>query len=237
MWEDNWLPSLSHPRKQGPLTAEMQEARASSLINPLTHQWKTTLISSAFILDECELIKHIQLSKTPANDALFWPFVQSGHYSAKSSYFFLKQEARTSATPSQSPVDPSLTAWKKIWHLSVPCKVRNFIWRSYRNAIPTKTNLVRKCVIDNSSCPLCHDHQEDVLHALWYCPTLSQVWEGDPQWSFRGQTCFGTFQELLSHVIQTGCNVELFAMLVWTIWCRRNTIRVNPIGFPLNQVL
>ena len=79
VWEDNWLPSLSHPRIQGPLTTEMQEARVSSLINPLTHQWKTTLISSAFILDECELIKHIQLSKTPANDALFWPFVQSGH--------------------------------------------------------------------------------------------------------------------------------------------------------------
>ena len=92
-------------------------------------------------------------------------------------------------------------------------------------------------MIDDSSCLLCHNHQEDVLHALWHCPTLSQVWEGDPQWSFRGQTCFGTFQELLSHVIQIGCNVELFAMLVWTIWCRRNTIRVNPTGFPLDQVL
>ena len=127
VWVDNWLPSLSHPQIQGPLIAEMQEARVSSLINPLTRQWKSTLISSAFNLDDCELIKHIQLSKTPAEDALFWPFVQSGHYSAKSSYFFLKQEARTSATPSQSPVDPSLSAWKKIWHLSIPCKVRNFI--------------------------------------------------------------------------------------------------------------
>ena len=159
------------------------------------------MISSAFNLDDCELIKHIQLSKTPAEDALFWPFVQSGHYSAKSGYFFLKQEARTSATPSQSPMDPSLTAWKKIWHLSVPCKVCNFIWSTYQNAIPTKTNLVCRCVIDDSSYLLCHDRQEYVLHALWYCPTLSQVWEGDPRWSFRGQTCFGTFQELLSHVI------------------------------------
>ena len=128
VWGDNWLPSLSHPWIQGPLTTEMQEARVSSLINPLTRQWKSTLISSAFNLDNCELIKHIHLSKTPVEDALFWPFVQSGHYSAKSGYFFLKQEARMSATPSQSPADPSLTAWKKIWHLFVPCKVRNFIW-------------------------------------------------------------------------------------------------------------
>ena len=26
-------------------------------------------------------------------------------------------------------------------------------------------------------------------------------------------------------------------MMVWTIWFRRNTIRVNPIGFPVDQVL
>ena len=92
MWGDNWLPSLSHPRIQGPLIAEMQEAKVISLINPITHQWKSTLISSAFNQDVCELIQQIQLSKTPAEDALFWPFVQSGKYSAKSGYFFLKQE-------------------------------------------------------------------------------------------------------------------------------------------------
>ena len=201
VWGDNWLPSLSHPRIQGPLTTEMQEAKVISLINPITHQWKSTLISSAFNQDVCELIQQIQLSKTPAEDALFWSFVQSSNYSAKSGYFFLKQEVRMLATPSQQPVDPSITAWEKIWNLSVPCKVRNFIWRSCRNAIPTKTNLVRKCVIDESRCTQCHDHQEDVLHTLWYCPNLSQVWDSDPQWNFRGQTSFGNFQQLLSYVL------------------------------------
>ena len=141
------------------------------------------------------------------------------------------------ATPSQQPVDPSITAWEKIWNLSVPCKVRNFIWRSCRNAIPTKTNLVRKCVIDESKCTQCHNHQEDVLHTLWYCPNLSQVWDSDPQWNFRGQTSFGNFQQLLSYVLQIGCNVELFTMMVWTIWFRHNTIQVNPTGFPVDQVL
>ena len=31
--------------------------------------------------------------------------------------------------------------------------------------------------------------------------------------------------------------MELFAIMVWTIWFRRNTIRVNPTGFPVDQVL
>ena len=136
----------------------MQEAKVSSLINPITRQWKSTLISSAFNQDECQLIQQIQLSKTSAEDALFWPFVQSGKYSAKSGYFILKQEVCMSATPSQQLMDPSITAWKKIWNLSVPCKVRNFIWRSCQNAIPIKTNLVCRCVIDESRCTQCHDH-------------------------------------------------------------------------------
>ena len=96
-------------------------------------------------------------------------------------------------------------------------------------------SLVRRCVIDESRCTQCHDYQEDVLHALWYCLNLS--WDGDPQWNFRGQTSFGNFQQLLSHVLQSGCNVELFSMMVWTIWFRRNTIRVNPTDFPVDQVL
>ena len=137
-----------------------------------------------------------------------------------------------SATPSQQPMDPSTLAWKKIWKLSVPCKVRNFIWRSYQNAIPTKTNLVHRSVIDDSRCPQCHDYQEDVFHALWSCLSLSQVWDGDPQWNFKGHTSFRNFQQLLFHVFQSMCNAELFAMIVQTIWFKRNVIQVTPIGFP-----
>ena len=150
-------------------------------------------MSSAFNRVESELIQQIQLTKTSTKDVLFWPYVQSGNYLAKFGYFFLKQEVHMSATPSQQPMDPSTSAWKNIWKLLVPCKVRNFIWRSYQNAIPTKTNLVRRSAIDDSRCPQCHDYQEDVFHALWSCLSLSQVWDGNPQWNFKGHTSFRNF--------------------------------------------
>ena len=42
-----------------------------------------------------------------------------------------------------------------------------------RNAIPTKSNLVRRCVLEDSTCDLCSQDAEDVLHSLWSCPALT----------------------------------------------------------------
>ena len=155
VWGYNWLPSLSNPRIYGPLITDLRDATVSSLLNPLTRQWNSSLLSSVFNQGECELIQQIQLCKRPTGDVLFWPYVQSGNYSAKSSYFFLKQENHTLAIPSQQLVEQSALAWKKIWKLSVPCKVRNSIWRSCRYAIPTKSNLARRCVVEDSTCSQC----------------------------------------------------------------------------------
>nr|POE74968.1 hypothetical protein CFP56_26548 [Quercus suber] len=125
---------------------------------------------------------------------------------------------------------------KKIWKLLLPCKISNFLWKACKNAIPTMTDLLRRYVADDPSCSLCAQHNEDVLHSLWSCPNLAQVWNEDAQWSFRGQTTFQDFPQLLLHVFESGCSVELFAMQIWTIWYRRKKARTAPPGFPLNLI-
>ena len=47
---------------------------------------------------------------------------------------------------------------------------------------------------------------------------------------------FHDFPQLLLHVLDSECSVELFAMQVWTIWFRRNKITTTPLGFPLNLI-
>ena len=126
--------------------------------------------------------------------------------------------------------------WKKTWKLSVPCKVWNFMWRASRNAIPTKKNLQLRCVVDDPLCRLCLQHEENVLHALWSCLELAQVWNEDNQWSFKDRMTFHGFPQLLLHVLNSKCSVELFAMQVWTVWFRRNKGRTTPPGFPLNMI-
>ena len=117
------------------------------------------------------------------------------------------------------------------------CKIRNFLWRACKNAIPTLNNLKRRCVVEDSKCSLCAQHDEDVIHALWSYLTLAQVWNEDPQWRFRGQKVFHDFTHLITHIFELWCSVELFVKQIWTIWYRRNKIRIAPPRFPLNLIV
>nr|POE73735.1 hypothetical protein CFP56_78752 [Quercus suber] len=77
---------------------------------------------------------------------------------------------------------------------------------------------------------------EDVIHSLWSCPGLTRVWEDDPQWAFRSTTRFQNFPQVLLYVLDSDCSDDMFAMLIWNIWFRRNQVRTSPPGWPLDQV-
>ena len=48
------------------------------LIDPLSRQWNSELIDGIFIPSEADLIKNIPLSRTEAEDKLYWPLTQNG---------------------------------------------------------------------------------------------------------------------------------------------------------------
>ena len=53
---------------------------------------------------------------------------------------------------------PTQKLWKIIGSLSVPAKVRNFVWRAAKNAISVKTNLVKRQVLQEEICNHCKTH-------------------------------------------------------------------------------
>ena len=99
-----------------------------------------------FVAKDAKLIKAIPLSQAKAEDVLFWPYTNNGVYSCKSGYRFLKEEAEMEVT-NQVPPLRDKHVWKAIWSMQVPQKVKNFIWRACRNAMPTKHALMRRTVI------------------------------------------------------------------------------------------
>ena len=62
------------------------------LINEDGWMWNEQLIDGLFVPEEAELVKKILLSRHSVDDKLFWPWTQSGTYSCKSGYRFLKME-------------------------------------------------------------------------------------------------------------------------------------------------
>ena len=123
--------------------------------------------------------------------------------------------------------------WKKIWSLKVQGEVKNLLWRACITSIPSKQNLLRRKVILEDVCDHCHRSSEDTLHALWSSPCLSPIWDSDSMWNIRSSTSFSRFGDLVAFVIERGKNIDLFVVLVWTIWYRRNLLHASDKSSPL----
>ena len=67
--------------------------------------------------------------------------------------------------------------WKATWRMNVPNSVKSLVWRARRNALPARMNLVCRHILIDAMCPECKVQPEDMLHALWSCPILQDVWK------------------------------------------------------------
>lgn len=45
-------------------------------------------------------------------------------------------------------------------------KIKQLVWKSLTNILPTKGNLFKKQVIDSNLCPICKREEESVVHVL-----------------------------------------------------------------------
>ena len=193
------------------------------------------MVDGLFGEEDAEIIKRIPLSQVATEDVLFWPFTSSSIYSCKSGYRFLKEEAEQLVTIQPPPLrDKQL--WKTIWSMRVAQKVKNFVWRACRNALPTKKELVRKTITADPICDRCCTTVEDPLHALWSCSEVDIVWADQSLWDFRWSTDFDNIKMLVSWLIKEGKQLELFAYTAWSVWNQRNQVKVRAPAIAPHQI-
>ena len=135
-----------------------------------------------FAPQEAEEIKNIPLVRNATDDSLFWPWEHDGSFNCKSGYRFLKEDEVGLQVVEQ--LDHEKGPWKKIWALECPNKIRNLIWRACRNSLPSNCNLLRRTIITDPICDCYKEVNEDVLHAVWNCKELDNVWGMNDLWNF-----------------------------------------------------
>ena len=144
-------------------------------------------------------------------------------------------EEELSAEPQVSTNDEK-QLWNGVWSMRVPPKVKTLLWRTCREAMPTKSALFRRTILTDSLCVRSQAHSEDSMHALWSCPELDSMWSDMELWSFRFSVQFVTFKELLTWLIKNNHQTELFAVTAWTIWNQRNLVCLNQPADSLHQI-
>ncbi len=223
IWGERWLPVAHHHTIISPRPQQTTVTHVAHLFAQDTRVWNIAVVKANFLPFEAEIILRIPLCNIRNNNMLIWGGTKTGHYAVRSGYHMLLEDKQREA-PRTSNAAPQTQVWKSIWSFSIPSKVRHFIWRACRDSLPTRKNLHHRHVLDDPRCPNCSNSVENNLHALWKCKKLQPIWQSIP-WGHRlGDASYIDFMDLYyrnMQILQTQ-ELQIFAMLTWLIWFRRN---------------
>ncbi|KAF7807038.1 uncharacterized protein G2W53_039199 [Senna tora] len=206
-----------------------REMKVCDLLADGELKWDEQKIARCLPKDVGRKVLAVPLNVLAGEDKIVWPCTKDGTYSVSTGYHLLAEEFSNAMAPSSS-INPIADFWKVIWGARVQPKIRSFIWKACKNAIPTKANLCKRRMAIEAECPLCNREAETVEHLFLKCDWVRAVWFGSPfQWVLDGGSSesFAIWLEerikLLndSPVSHHDAIPTLFCLL-WAIWRGRN---------------
>lgn len=123
-----------------------------------------------------------------------------------------------------------------MWKLKVTNKVKLLLWRACTDSLPTMSNLFKKNIVPDCTCYLCMKESETILHTLWTCEKIRQVWLNEFHDLHNSGQSITLFVELVDVVQVRHRNLGLFAMICWSIWNRQNKSRMGEHVVPLDPL-
>ncbi|CAL1394709.1 unnamed protein product [Linum trigynum] len=127
----------------------------------------------------------------------------------------------------QGPIDrvseASKDRWKWLWSLSIPPKLKIFIWRIFRGALASKENLHARKFSPSMTCPLCAHPSESIHHCLFTCPHAAEGWR--QEWpSLPTPASCTLFMAWLTSLVPRFLilSIQKIIFLLWQTWKARN---------------
>ncbi|GLT94950.1 hypothetical protein SLE2022_126590 [Rubroshorea leprosula] len=226
IWGDPWLPGNSKYCLQSPRPPNCELRYVSDLIDDSSHAWNRDLIQNTFSSYEAHLILSLPISWEQREDRWTWSLTRHGTYSVRSGYHCAMNMQRDMGVPSSSNAS---FGGNKVWNLSIPGKIKFFIWSAYRNVLPTRDNLQRKHILVELECLVCGSDMESVAHCLLFCFVARAVWHGSPlslRVSEFPSSSFADFFDAMCTELGKE-QLELLCILSWRIWSSRNEAHWN----------
>lgn len=155
IWTDSWISPTNRTVPFGPPTESTQDLFVSDLLTRGTGEWNHFLVESIFP-DLAQQIYLIRPSLFSVEDSHCWH--KTGIYSVKSGYYALRE-----ASARQQELHPQITAfnWQKyVWREETSPKLKLFLWKLARGALPLGTNLQTRGISTNGFCPHCSNRKQ-----------------------------------------------------------------------------
>ncbi|KAJ0550752.1 putative reverse transcriptase zinc-binding domain-containing protein [Helianthus annuus] len=180
--------------------------------------WKKSLVT----VEEMSELQDVQfllsnVSLTGSKDKWFWGDEAKESFSVASVKLLLREDSEVRRDHFMR------------WESWVPNKVNIFVWRAEMDRIPTKVALIRRRInVQDGSCSLCDNGEEDVMHLFTGCGFAFGVWDSVGRWCNISPILAFDFKDLLGiHDQVSGCKwakkvirgvVMITCWVLWKTW-------------------
>ncbi|KAH9724503.1 putative reverse transcriptase/RNA-dependent DNA polymerase [Citrus sinensis] len=219
IYQGNWIPRPTSFKPVSPPSLS-SDIRVAELINE-DNQWNEDLIYQHFLREDVDTILRIPIPSTPMGDQILWHYDKKRIYNVKSGYqVALRINFPDTPTCSEQPTNQ----WSIIWSMSLPEKIKIFIWRAAKNILPIAENLWRRKIVAQPECQIYGISMETVGHALVECKSARKIWKttkfAAELRNIGGHDILGILHELVKRLGKS--DTELVVAILWVIWGLRN---------------
>ncbi|KAH6788014.1 hypothetical protein C2S52_007566 [Perilla frutescens var. hirtella] len=222
--KDAWIPGHHFFRPDPIILDAYNINKVRDLLEDSGNNWNQELVRSVYPNEVSNVILSIPLSLTERADLIAWNHTKNDNYSVRSGYW-VAMKIKDALLSIASSSSNNIETWQWFWKLPIPPRIKIFLWRCMKGTIPTKTNLVRKYVEIDQSCPRCDLGTETPEHAFRDCPWVSFFWEACVLRLSRAPTN-QILQDWIFNSVRC-MNIETdstFAIHLWSIWRSRNLL-------------
>uniref|UniRef100_A0A2N9ISR7 Reverse transcriptase zinc-binding domain-containing protein n=1 Tax=Fagus sylvatica TaxID=28930 RepID=A0A2N9ISR7_FAGSY len=226
IWHDPWLPLVGSCMVQSMSAGMNPKATVSDLLLEEPRRWNETLVRENFSEWEAGVIMSIQLRDNRRGDRLFWNETKTGVFSVRSAYHLQLRHVAEVCGGESSTRHKDRGFWKFVWALSIPPKVKSFIWRACIGILPTNDLKFKRHMRGDGCCPVCVGATESAEHVLWMCPMANDVWVASTLPVLKWDRLVHSFCDLIVMArsrLGRG-DLEFFACLMYFIWHQQNGV-------------
>lgn len=200
------------------------------MIDEDSRSWKEDLLRRFFHQFDVDEILKLHIPWREEEDTIAWHYEKTGTFTVRSAYRLGTSLKELDAGHSSSSANPdgARPAWKKLWKLPIPHKVRIFAWKLIHGGLATKSNNKKRGITHNGVCDLCGSAEESEHHAVITCnhalalrEAMRECWDLplEDELSFSGP-------EWLLQLIDMNNAGEAarLILILWRAWYVRNEL-------------
>lgn len=164
VWNDPWLSCTEQARPTGPAPENYQNLTVAHLLLPDGSDWDKEAIRRVIPQEESRIL-NLKPSRTRAPDKLIWLGTSSGEYSTKTGY---RTALFKAGNREEEPEAGDMDWHKGVWKLQVAPKLKLFLWKIFRGALPVGECLAMRNINVYTNCKRCNT-TESLNHLFLHC--------------------------------------------------------------------